>query len=168
MSKTETRLDDTHPVSRDSTSPRLPATNTEDNPAADNPEVPVDHSDEKRIDDVVQSLDPEVQNDKEGQADTGAAEAEVVNLQGSDKTPKEQKEPDTDTAKNTQLATTPQPTNAPPTDMGPREPKAVPSQASSVGSIKLWLDTADDAEDGKTNHRTRWKIQKGQTTLTLL
>ena len=77
----------------------------------------------------------------------------MVNLQGTENTPTEPKEPDTDTAKHAQPASTPQPTSAPPTDLGPREPSAVPSQAHSVGSITLWLDTADDAVDGKTDDK---------------
>ena len=153
MYQTETPLDDPQPVSPDSTPPLLTATNIADDPAADGPEVPSDRRDENRIRDVVQPLDPEVQNDKERQADTGPAEAEVVNLQGTDNTPTEPKEPDADTAKHAQPASTPQPTSAPPTDLGPREPSAVPSQASTVGSIMLWLDMADNAVDGKTDDK---------------
>ena len=153
MSPTETPLGDTEPVSRDSTPPRLPATNTDDDPAADGPEEPVDHGDEKRIKDGVQPLDPEVPNDNERQADTGPSEAEVINLQGTDNTPKEPKELNADSARNAKPANDPQPTTAPPTDLGPREPSAVPSQGSSVGSIKLRADTADDAVDGKTDHK---------------
>ena len=161
MSQSKTPLGDTQTVSPDSTPPRLRATNTDDDPAADGPEVPVDHGDENRIQDIVQPLDPEAQNDKERQADTGPAEAKVVNLQGTDNTPKEPKEQDADTAKNAQPASTPQPTSAAPTDLGPREPSAVPSQASSVGSIKLWLDTADDAVDGKTDHKDEVEDSRG-------
>ena len=174
MSQTETPLAATQTVSPDSAHARLPATNIADDPAADSPEVPVDHIDDKSINDVVQPLDPEVQNDKERQADAGAAEAEVVNLQGTDNTPKEPKEPDADTAKNTQLATTSKQTNAPPTDLGPRERSAVPSlctvapsytdggswcavpsQGSNVGSMKLLVDTAKNALDGKTDHKDK-------------
>ena len=161
MSQTETAIDDTEPVSPDSTPPPLPATNTADDPTADGPEVPVDRGDENRMQDVVQPLDPEVQNDKERQADTGPAEAEVVNLQGTDNTPTEPKEPDADTAKHGQPASTPQPTSALPTDLGPREPSAVPPQASSVGSIKLWLDTADDAVDGRTDDKDEVEESRG-------
>ena len=120
MSQTERPLDDNQPVSSDSTLPRLPATNTADDPAADSPEVPVDRGDENRILDVLQPLDPEVKNDKERQADTGPAEAGVMNMQGTYNIPTEPKEPDADTAKHAQAASTPQPTNAPPTDLGPR------------------------------------------------
>ena len=109
----------------------------------------------------MQPLDPEVQNDKERQADTAPAEAEVVDLQGTDNTPAEPKEPDADTAKHAQPASTPQPTSAAPTDLGPREPSAVPSQVSSVGSIKLWLDTADDAVGGKTDDKDEVEESRG-------
>ena len=109
----------------------------------------------------MQPLDPESQNDRERQADTGPAEAEVVNLQGTDNTPTEPKEPDADTAKHAQPASTPQPTSAPPTDLRPREPSAVPSQASRVGSIKLWLVTADDAVDGKTDDKDEVEESQG-------
>ena len=153
MSQTETPLDHTQPVSPDSTPSRLPATNTVDDPTADGLEVPVDLGDENGIQDVVQPLDPEVQNNKERQADTGPAEAQVVDLQGTDNTPTEPREPDADTGKHAQPASTPQPTSAPPTDFGPREQSAVPSQASCVGSIKLWLNTADNAVDGKTDDK---------------
>ena len=153
MFQTETLLGYTQPVFPDSTPPRLPATNTDDDPAAASPEVAVDHGDENRIQDILQPLDPEVQNDKERQADTGPTEAEVVKFQGTDNTSKEPKEPDAETAKHAQPPSTPQPTSAPPTDLGPREPSAVLSQASSEGSIKLWLETADDAVDGKTDYK---------------
>ena len=65
MSQTKIPLPDTQPVSPDSTPPRLTATNTANDPAADGSEVPVDRGDENRIQDIVQPLDPEVQNDKE-------------------------------------------------------------------------------------------------------
>ena len=161
MSQTDTPLDDTQAVSSDSTPPPFPATNTADDPAAEGPEVPVDRGDENRIQDVVQPLDPEVQNDTERQADTGPAEAEVVNLQGTDNTPTEPREPDAYTTEHSQPASTPRPTSAPPTDLGPCEPSAVPSQASSVGSIKLWLDTAANAVDGKMDYKDEVEESQG-------
>ena len=103
----------------------------------------------------MQPLDDEVQNDKEQQADTQEAEAEVLNLKRTDNTPKEQKERDADAAKNTQLAANPQLRNAAPTDLGPRGPSAVPSQGSSVGLKKLWLDTARDGVNDKKDHRDK-------------
>ena len=85
----------------------------------------------------------------------------MISLQGTDNTPTEPKEPVADTAKHAQPASSPQPTSAPPTDLGPRETSAVPSQARSVGSIKLWLDTADNAVDGKTDDKDEVEESRG-------